>query len=479
MSVLIVGLSHRSAPIDVLEQVCVHPAGAASLTQRVHAGQHVEEALVLSTCNRLEVVAEAGTFHGALAEVGDALCAVSGLSREELTPHLYVHHDERAVAHLFSVASGLDSMAVGESQILGQLRDALADAQRSDHVGPVLNPLLQQALRVGKRAHAETAIDEVSRSLAGLALDRARGVLGDLSAVRAVVVGAGAMSGLAVSRLLRAGSRDVTVVNRTDGRSARLAEIHGVRAARWEELWTLLGSADLVLTATGAVGHVVETADLAAARARAGRTGAPQVLLDLALPRDVDPGVDRLSGVRLWGLSELQREGVGEEHGAATDAALRAVQQLVDQEVAGYLVDRRAARLGPTLAALRDSAARVVDAEMARLDQRLPHLAGDERAELRRTVQRVVDKLLHTPTVRVKQLQRHQGPGDYAHALRELFDLDPHEVAVAPSPALAVPRDATVAVGAPAEPTSTDPTGAPTAEAPTPEAPTPSGGMPS
>ena len=467
MSVLIVGLSHRTAPIDVLEQVSVDPAGALGLADRIHSGQHVEEALVLSTCNRLEVVAEAGTFHGALAEVGDALCAVSGLTRDELTPHLYVHHDERAVAHLFAVASGLDSMAVGESQILGQLRDALTEAQGRDQVGPVLNPLMQQALRVGKRAHAETGIDDVSRSLAGLALDRARDVLGDLSAVRAVVVGAGAMSGLAVARLLRAGTHDVTVVNRTDERSARLAELHGVRAASWQELWSLLGAADLVLTATGAVGHVVDAEDLAAARACAGRSEDPQVLLDLALPRDVDPDVTRLPGVRLWGLSELQREGAGHEaHGSATDAVLQAVQHLVDQEVAGYLVDRRAARLGPTLAALRESAARVVDAEMARLDQRLPHLQGEERAELRRTVQRVVDKLLHTPTVRVKQLQRDDGRGDYAHALRELFDLDPHEVAVAPTPALAVPRGSAAALGAPVAV-------APAAGAPAPDAPVP------
>lgn len=444
MSVLVVGLSHRSAPIDVLEQVALDTRRADALARTVHAGQHVEEALVVSTCNRLEVVVEAGTFHGALTEIGDALSAVSGLSRESLIPHLYVHHDDRAVAHLFGVASGLDSMAVGESQILGQLREALGDAQRRRHVGPVLNPLLQQALRVGKRAHAETGIDEVSRSLTGLALDRATEVLGDLSAARVVVVGAGAMSGLAVARLLRAGCRDVTVVNRTPERAEHLAELHGVRAGRWAELDPLLGSADLVLTATGAVGHVVEAGELAAARARAGRTGAPQVLLDLALPRDVAPEVTRLAGVVLWDLAELQREGAGSPgHGATADAAVRAVQDLVDEEVACHLVERRASRLGPTLAALRASGARVVDAEMARLDQRLPHLDATERGEVRRTVQRVVDKVLHTPTVRVKQLQEHAGTGDYADALRALFDLDPHLSTVPAEPALDVPHETT------------------------------------
>lgn len=450
MSVLVVGLSHRSAPIDVLEQATLDPSGADALATRVHGGQHVEEALVVSTCNRLEVVVEAGTFHGALAEIGEALAEASGLTLDQLTQYLYVHHDDRAVAHLFGVASGLDSMAVGESQILGQLREALVHAQRREHVGPALNPLLQQALRVGKRAHAETGIDEVSRSLTGLALDRATQVLGDLSTARTVVVGAGAMSGLAVARLLRAGSRDVTVVNRTSDRAARLAELHGVRAGRWEELDQLLGSADLVLTATGAVGHVVEVDTLAAARARAGRTGAPQVLLDLALPRDVAPEVTRLSGVVRWDLAELQREGVGHPaHGHAADEAVRAVQALVDEEVAGHLVDRRAARLGPTLAALRERGARVVDAEMTRLDQRMPHLDATERTEVRRAVQRVVDKLLHTPTVRVKQLQPQGGPGDYAHALRQLFDLEHDLVALVAEPALDVPLGTAEALSVP------------------------------
>lgn len=450
MSVLVVGLSHHSAPIDVLEQVTLDVPGVDSLAALVHGGQHVVEALVVSTCNRLEVVVEAGTFHGALAEIGEALCSVSGLTHDELIGHLYVHHDDRAVAHLFGVASGLDSMAVGESQILGQLRDALADAQRREHVGPALNPLVQQALRVGKRAHAETGIDEVSRSLTGLALDRATQVLGDLSTARAVVVGAGAMSGLAVARLLRAGSRDITVVNRTGERATRLAELHGVRAGRWEDLGALLGSADLVLTATGALGHVIEADALAAARARAGRTGAPQVLLDLALPRDIDPEVTRLAGVVRWDLAELQREGAARpDQGGAADAAVRAVQALVDEEVAVHLVERRSARLGPTLAALRESGARVVDAEMTRLDQKLPHLDADERAEVRRTVQRVVDKLLHTPTVRVKQLQSTGatgatgGPGDYADALRALFDLDQGLTSVTTEPALDVPRATT------------------------------------
>lgn len=441
MSVLVVGVSHHSASFDLLERVALDEAGADQLARRVHSAGHVEEAMVLATCNRLEVVVEATAFHGALTEIGELLGQLSGLDRDELTPHLYVHHDERAVAHLFTLACGLDSMALGESQILGQLRSAFASAQRGARLGPALNPLLQRALRVGKRAHAETSIDEVSRSLVSLGLERAAQVLGDLTRVRAVVVGAGAMSGLAIATLVREGITDVTVVNRTEQTARRLAERHGVRVADWEQMPARAGSADLLITTTGAAGQVLDATGLAQARLVAGRTAVPQVVLDLALPRDVDPEAGNLAGVHLWGLAELQLEAEqADQHDDARDAreqdAVTAVRDLVTQEVAGYLTERRAARLAPTLAALRSSAARVVDGEMARLDQRLPHLPEDERSEVRRTVERVVDKLLHTPSVRARQLlaQEQGAVGDYGHALRELFDLDPHDIAVVSSP---------------------------------------------
>ncbi|HSP59499.1 MAG TPA: glutamyl-tRNA reductase [Ornithinimicrobium sp.] len=466
MSVLVVGLSHRTAPIELLERAALGPDGARDLADRVRSGEHVEEALVLSTCNRLEVVVEAGTFHGALTEVGERICELTGIPREELNPHLYVHYDERAVSHLFGVACGLDSMAVGESQILGQLRGALASAQHDGRMGPVLNPLLQQALRVGKRAHAETPIDEVSRSLVAAGLDLAGEVLPDLTAARAVVVGAGAMSGLAVATLARAGVRDLTVVNRTADRAERLAAEHGAVTGDWVDVVDLAAGADLVITCTGAVGHVLETAALGRARDGAGRDGIPTVLLDLALPRDVDPAVAALDGVRLWSLADLQVEmadgvttGPGGATGGGTPAgapgtvqAVEAVRDLVTAEVAAYLTERRAARLGPTLAALRTQAARVVDQEMVRLDQRVPHLADDERAEVRRTVQRVVDKLLHTPSVRVKQLQHGGEPADYGQALRELFDLDPAEPAVVRTPPPEVTAAPLTAAPAPAAP---------------------------
>lgn len=442
MSVLVVGLSHRTAPMELLERAALGAEEARELAARLHAGDHVEESLVLATCNRLEVVVEAGTFHGALVRVGEALSEVTGLSRDDLTPHLYVHYDERAVAHLFALACGLDSMAVGESQVLGQLREALRRGQRDGRVGPTLNVLLQQALRVGKRAHAETDIDSVSRSLVEVGLHQAAGELADLGSAHALVVGAGAMSGLAVAELARAGVARLTVVNRTRARADRLALQHGAHAADWADLTQLLTAADLVVTCTGAVGHVIEADALGTARQRA-EVDAPLVLIDLALPRDVQPQVVSLPGVSVWGLAELRDVLVGAPDGASVQDAVAAVEELVTAEVAGYLTERRAARLAPTLAALRSRAARVVDAEMARLDRRVPQLPDDERHEVRRTVERVVDKLLHTPTVRVKELVAGHQHSDYGQVLRELFDLGAHEVTVLPAPALELPDDLT------------------------------------
>ncbi len=430
MSTLIVGLSYRSAPIDLLEQVASQ-AQAVELSTRLRAQDDISEVVVVATCNRVEVIVEAETFHGALRAVGKQLSAICQIALDDLSEHLYVHYEDRAVCHLFELACGLDSMAVGESQILGQLRQALATGQRSGSVGPALNPLFQQALRVGKRAHAVTDIDVVARSLVGLGLEHAAAVLPDLSRARAVVLGAGAMSGLALAGLARAGVGDCTVLNRTRTRADRLVGVHMGRARDWSDLEHVLAGADLVVSCTGSVGNVL-SADLLQ-RARAGRD-APMVLLDLALPRDIAPSAGQQPGVHLWSLGELQADTTGPPGGPGEHPAVREVRDLVTGEVAAYLTDRRAERVAPTVAALRSRAAEVIDLEYDRLLQRLPDLSAAQRAEVRRTVQRVVDKLLHTPTIRVKALQSTDGAGDYAHALRELFDLDPREVAVVATP---------------------------------------------
>ncbi|MCX5411829.1 glutamyl-tRNA reductase [Streptomyces sp. NBC_00059] len=480
MSLLVVGLSHRSAPVSVLERASLAADSQIKLLQDTLAAEPATEAAVLATCNRIELYADVDKFHAGVAELSTLLAQHSGVGLDELTPYLYVHYEDRAVHHLFSVACGLDSMVVGEGQILGQIKDALARGQELHTAGRLLNDLFQQALRVGKRAHSETGIDRAGQSLVTFGLEQ----LADGAEVtewaagkRALVIGAGSMSSLAAATLARAGVEEIVVANRTRARADRLVEILGqagvptARAVAMDGVADELTRADVVVSCTGATGLVLTAEAVAhalgvayesaaqapeapaaavpdeldqhaawvengsaAAQDRAVRrvsaypagTGPVRLhLLDLAMPRDIDGAAHRVAGVRLVDIESLAE--------ASADAPMAAdvdqVRTIVADEVAAFGAAQRAAHITPTVVALRTMAADVVAAEIARLDGRLPDLDEKQRAEITQTVRRVVDKLLHAPTVRVKQLASEPGGAGYADALRELFDLDPQTVA--------------------------------------------------
>ena len=429
MSLLVIGVSHRTAPIPLLEQVALQPERVAKLIGDAIGTEHVTEAIAVATCNRLEIYADVTRFHGALADLSELVSRYSGVPAEELTEHYYVHYDNRAVQHLFNVACGLDSMVVGEPQVLGQLRGALATGQSVGTAGRVLNDLAQTALRVGKRAHSETGLDQAGQSLVTAALDLAVPLLEGGRPARAVVIGAGSMSSLAATTLSRLyPGLDLTVVNRTPDRAGRLAEAVGGRALGLDRLADSLVGADLVISCTGAT-ETVLSADLLTAITDSTPAGAvsaarPRVVVDLALPRDVAPEVGALPGVT---LIDLERIADAERDNAARaeEGSVEAVRRIVAEEVAAYDTAQRAVTVGPTVTALRGMAADVVEAELARFHGRTPELDARARAEVANTVRRVVDKLLHEPTVRVKQLASDPGGTSYAVALRELFNLDP------------------------------------------------------
>ncbi|MER7732644.1 glutamyl-tRNA reductase [Streptomyces erythrochromogenes] len=543
MSLLVVGLSHRSAPVSVLERASLSADAKTKLLHDTLAAEPATEATVLATCNRIELYADVDKFHAGVAELSTLLAQHSGVALEELTPYLYVHYEDRAVHHLFSVACGLDSMVVGEGQILGQIKDALALGQELHSAGRLINDLFQQALRVGKRAHSETGIDRAGQSLVTFGLEQlavgtpvaewARGK-------RALVIGAGSMSSLAAATLARVGVAEIAVANRTAERAERLAEIlvasgTGVTALAipMAEVADELTRVDVVVSCTGATGLVLTADDVLAAvswgaaglapaerqergaapdpaphtpadldadvlarlvaaaeaggrladagaartisapadaeadgcpvgldgrsaltgvdanslelhgtwadqgeaaaqrqprrsaRTQAHATDVRLALLDLAMPRDIDGAVHRIPGVRLVDIESLAEASADAPMAADVDA----VRGIVAQEVAAFGAAQRAAHITPTVVALRAMAAEVVAMEVARLDGRLPDLDERQRAEVTQTVRRVVDKLLHAPTVRVKQLASEPGGAGYADALRELFDLDPQTVA--------------------------------------------------
>lgn len=420
MSVLVVGISHNSAPVHLLEKVALDRDGVHKLVHDAAACEHVSEATVIATCNRLEIYADVDRFHGSVEEVSRLLVDRAGRSTEEMLPHLYVHYDDGAVSHLFQVAAGLDSMAVGEGQILGQTREALRLGQELGTVGPALNVLFQQALRVGKRSRAETDIDSAAPSLVSAALDRTGGTVGDLVGKRVLVVGAGAMAGLATATVARLGAAEITVANRSPERADRLAAEYGGRAAPLSDIAAELAVADVVITCAGATGLLVtaEMVELARPDQR------PMAVIDLALPHDVEPAVARLPGVTLINLAEL----AAELHESDAGREVLEVRRIVTQEVSAFVSARRQASVTPTVVALRSMATAVVESEMERLVGRLPDLDDAARAEVLQTVRRVADKLLHQPTVRVKELANETGAVSYAAALAELFALDPDAV---------------------------------------------------
>ena len=428
MSVLLFGVSHRSAPVSVLEQLSTGEPDQVKIADRLLQSSLITEAMVLSTCNRVEVYAVVDAFHGGLSVIGQVLAEHSGMSLNDLTKYAYVRYAEAAVEHLFAVASGLDSAVVGEQQVLGQVRRAYAAAESNRTVGRVMHELAQRALSVGKRVHTETGIDAAGASVVSVAIGIAEDRLDSLAGRTAVVVGAGAMGGLSAKQLARAGVERVHIVNRSLPRARRLA--HNIRdvgvtadASELDHLPAVLAQADVVVCCTGAVRPVVSLADVHRGLAH-GSEARQLVICDLGMPRDVDPAVAGLPGVFVVDMERIQRE--PSARAAAADA--EAARVIVAAEVAQYLSSQRMAEVTPTVTALRQRAADVVEAELLRLDNRLPGLDNTHREEVAKTVRRVVEKLLHAPTVRVKQLASAPGGDTYAEALRELFELDPQAV---------------------------------------------------
>jgi glutamyl-tRNA reductase len=424
VSVLAVGMSYRTAELGMLERAAIPADELGKVLHELQQAEHVSEVMLLSTCNRIEVYAVVETFHGGLADITAVLARQAGTEPTALYDKLYVHYAGAAVEHVYSVAAGLDSMVVGESQILGQVRTAYALAREAGTVGRTLHELIQGTLRVGKRVHTETGLGALGASVVSEAL--AAGAH-ELTGKRAVVIGAGSMGALTASQLRKAGIAELVVVNRTFANAERLAKSVTqqdvvAHAAPMSALAEWVTWADVVVSCTGAH-EAVLTAEQVAPRGKR-----PLVVCDLGLPRDVDPAVADVPGVRVVDLETVRNR--MEQLGSGTARQTAQATGIVLDEVREYLAGQRSAAVTPTVTALRKRAAEVVDAELLRLHKRLPELDAGVRDEVGRTVRRVVDKLLHAPTVRVKELAADPAGAGYADALRELFELDPQAPAV-------------------------------------------------
>jgi glutamyl-tRNA reductase len=416
VSVVVIGLNHRTVPLGLLERTTVASEGLPKALFDLVSRPNVGEAVLLSTCNRTEVYAVAERFHGAFQDIRDFLCDLSGLAPDELSPHLYSQHDEDAVAHLFTVAAGLDSAVIGESEILGQVRDAWEVARDEGAARAGLNLLFRHALETGKRARTETGIARSTASVPFAAVEMATERFGTLEGTRVVVLGAGDMGEGVVSALARAGASDIVVANRTYERAAALAARMGGRAIEFGSLGDALSEADVLLTSTGAGTFVVD-ADMVE-RATAGRA---LLVVDVAVPRDVDPAVALLPGVTLLDLDDLRdwaARGLAERRAEAERAQLIVAEEM--ERFGEVAVARQAA---PLVAELRERAEGVRAAELRRFASRLSGIDEREREAVDALTKGIVAKLLHDPTLRLK-LDAGTPRGERnAAALRDLFDL--------------------------------------------------------
>jgi glutamyl-tRNA reductase len=423
MQILCLGLNHRTAPVELRERLNYSPPALQAVLTRFGDGQAsrppaVAELVLLSTCNRLELYAAAATQpFDALAQLLSETRAVPPASFE---PHLYRYAQADAVAHLCRVAAGLDSMILGEPQILGQVAEAYQAALHHAAAGSVLSALFRAAIRTGKRARTETAISRNAATISSIAIKMAEAVVSDLAARQVLVVGAGEMAELAVAALRARGASHITVVNRTHARAVHLAQRWGARALPFERLGEALAEADLVLTSTDSPDVVITTG--LARTALAPRPQRPLVLVDIAVPRDVDPDVRRLPNVHYYDIDDLEAHLNGAL--AERQEEIPHVEAIVADETQAFLKWLHSLDLVPLIADLRAKAEAIRRAEVEKTLRRLPHLGEAERLRIEAMTEALVNKLLHDPTLRLKAEASNRRVAEYAAVIRHLFALN-------------------------------------------------------
>jgi glutamyl-tRNA reductase len=420
MPVLALGVSYRHAPVELLERLAFTDGDLTKAFQRLLDLDAVSEGAILSTCNRVEVYAAVDSYHAGFLDLKRFLSESRDVSPDEFADPLYAHYEDDAAEHLFAVAAGMDSMVLGEPQILTQVRQAFRAAQAEGTTGPLLSALFQAAIRAGRRVRAETAIGASPAAMieAGAAL--AENTLNGLSGRSVLVIGAGGMAALAVKHLHSRGVGRMRILNRSVDRAEALAARTGGESGGLDGLASAIRGADLVVSSTGAAGVMIgEQAVRQAIEADSARQQ-PVFILDLAVPRDVDPAVASIPGVVLADIDDLRDSLEGS--GAAAEEVDRA-RTIMGEEVARFAASRRAAKLAPLIQALRDRGARVQAAELAKAAPRLSRLSDREWAAVEAMAGAIVAKLLHEPIVRLK-LYGATGSDSLAKALAELFGIE-------------------------------------------------------
>jgi glutamyl-tRNA reductase len=426
--IVLVGLNHKVAPVQIRERLAFGGKGLKAALNRFNSGggarsNYGDEGVILSTCNRLEVY----TLAPCLEDGTDGICRLledcHTESRETFLPYLYTSTNEKAARHLFSVAAGLDSMVLGEHQILGQVTEAMEIALAQGAAGKVLSALFRYAIEAGKRARTETAISQGTTSISHVAVELARKIFGDLSPCHVLLIGAGEMAELAAQVLAECGVEEISILNRTEERAKDLARRFDAQALGWDGLAEALIWADIVISSTGAPHAVIRPDQVR--RANRSRRHRPLFLIDIAVPRDVDPDVARLDGVYLYDIDDL--EAVVQHSLAERRREVPKVERIIQEVEQDFVAWYQSLDIVPTIVSLRRQAHAMQEGEVERALRRLPSLSGDEQEIVRAMAKRIVNKLLHHPTIYLKEHASCSDGYHYAEVARDLFGMEGRE----------------------------------------------------
>jgi glutamyl-tRNA reductase len=423
MNIVVVGLSHKTASVEIREKVAFASNKMEKPLRELVGLQDINEGLIVSTCNRVEVYAATHDMAGGMARIKRFLADYHGISLETLEPHLYNHHGEAAIRHLFRVASSLDSMVVGEPQILGQIKTAYGYAAEYRTSGIILNRFLHKAFSVAKRVRTETKIASSAVSVSFAAVELAKKIFGDLTDKTVMLIGAGEMCELAAKHFLNNGVRGVMVANRTFERAERLAEEFDGKAVRFEDLFDHLHKADIILSSTGATHFIIGARDVEEVIRR--RRLKPMFFIDIAVPRDIDPKVNDVDNVYLYDMDDLQGVVASNLQQRAEEA--KKAEAIIDQEIGRFFNWLSMLEVTPTIVALRSRFEEVRLAELEKTVANWKDLAPEERKRLDALTSAITNKLLHPPTSLLKKTGQGGRTDLYVDALRQLFELETSE----------------------------------------------------
>lgn len=420
MDLVMGGLSHKTAPVEIREGLEIPKRKLEGALALLLQGDCLHEGVIISTCNRTEVYVVAHSFEEGKEGILKYLTSYHKLSQEELLKYLYFFANKEAASHLFEVSSSLDSMVVGEAQVLGQVKEAYAAALETKATSIILNRLFNQAIATGKKARTQTSIGESAVSVSYAAVELAKRIFENLRGKVAMILGAGEMSELTLKHLVSAGVSTVLVSNRTFHRAVELAKRFQGKAINFDQLVEYMAEADIVISSTAAPHYILKKEDLSKVMSK--RKGRPIFLIDIAVPRDIDPKVNKLENVFLYDIDDL--EGVVQANIAEREKESRKVRRIIGQEVEGFSAWIHSLEVTPTIAALKKKAEEIRVLETERILRKLDHLSPRERNIVNALTGTIVNKLLHQPIVKVKDGAPKKDGYIYLEALRKLFELE-------------------------------------------------------